>query len=272
MRRVTASETEFQAPSAPELQRLESMPSAGTTQLTHSRSMSPATMLHLQAGAGNRAVASLVGSVSVQRFGLGFLGDIASGIDNLLGGGEPTELQQKGGAVCTEKPLAMADSPVPVSILADTALEFSQKIKGALAGNPHMQPKFSWDPETDDNGRISKVNLKVTTTIVRPRYAGGRGDEKEVALIRKLEGLIKAHEERHKAIAVEFAAKAVCAAFGKTAKTYEAAINTVLCQMNKAQEALDHKEGTVGWTLDPTGTRVADVSLAPEPSASYPCT
>jgi|GEM_PF-4533805 len=224
----------------------------------------------MQAGAGNRAVETLVGGVNVQRLGLGFLGDIASGIGGLLGGEEAEQLQQTPG-VCTEKPVAVTDSPVPVSILADTALEFSQKIKSALAGNPHMQPDFSWSPETDDAGKITKVNLTVKTTIVRPRYGGGRGDAKEVALIRKLEELIKAHEERHKAVAVDFAAKAVCAAFGKTGKTYEAAIKAVMCQMNKAQEALDHKEGTVGWTLDPTGTRVADVSLAPEPSASYPC-
>lgn len=40
--------------------------------------------------------------------------------------------------------------------------------------------------------------------------------------------------------------------------------------MDKAQEALDKTEGTVRWTLAPGGTRVVDVSLAPEPSASYP--
>lgn len=42
--------------------------------------------------------------------------------------------------------------------------------------------------------------------------------------------------------------------------------------MNKAQEALDHKEGTMGWTLADGGARVTDVKLAPEPSAKYPCT
>jgi hypothetical protein len=30
-------------------------------------------------------------------------------------------------------------------------------------------------------------------------------------------------------------------------------------------------EGTVRWTLDPGQTPVVDVSLAPEPSARYPC-
>ena len=240
---------------------------------TNLSAMSPATVLRMQSGAGNRAVTDLLGAESVQRLGLGFLGDIASGMSSLLGGEDPEELQAKGGAApaTTEKPLAVSDSPVPVTILADTALEFSQKIKTALSGNPHMQPNFSWEPETDDNGKITKLNLTVKTTIVRPRYGGGRGDEREVALIRKLEGLIKAHEERHKAIALDFAAKVISAAVGKTAKTYQGAIKTVMCQMNKSQEGLDHKEGTVSWTLDPNGTRVADVALAPEPSASYPC-
>lgn len=281
MRRATADAVDAANPAAPHLDH--SGPQADGVGSSYrdwrdapartSRSaMSPATVLRMQSGAGNRAVSELIGAASVQRLGLGFLGDIAGGMSSLLGGEEPEQLQQKGGApVSTEKPLAVSDSPVPVTILADTALEFSQKIKTALSGNPHMQPNFSWEPETDDNGKITKLNLTVKTTIVRPRYGGGRGDEREVAVIRKLEGLIKAHEERHKAIALDFAAKVISAAVGKTAKTYQGAIKTVMCQMNKAQEALDHKEGAVGWTLDPNGTRVADVALAPEPSASYPC-
>jgi hypothetical protein len=247
-----------------------------------------AGVLRLQRTAGNRAVGRLLSptvtaqrcgcgggapaadEVQVQRLGLGFLGDLAG---NLFGGDDPDPLQQKPGpATCSEAPSWQPEVSIPVDIQADTALEFSQKIKSALGGNPHMQPSFKWAPDVDDKGRVTKVNMTITTKIVRPRFSGGRPTPEERALISKLEGLIKAHEERHRDIAKRFAQQALCAAVGKTDKTFEPAINAALCQMNKAQEALDHTEGTVAWTLDPTGGRVVDVKLAPEPAASYPCT
>jgi Bacterial protein of unknown function (DUF922) len=241
----------------------------------------------LQRAAGNRAVGQLLGppvpvqrcgcggatgSTSVQRFGWGFLGDLASAISGLVGGDEADPLQQKSGpATCSEQPTWKPEVSIPTDIRADTALDFSQQIKRALGGNPHMQPSFTWSPDVDDKGRITKVNMTISTKIVRPRFAGGRPTDQERALIVRLEGLIKAHEERHRDIARRFAQRALCAAIGKDGNSYEKAINTVLCEMNKAQEALDKTEGTVRWTLDPTGSRVVDVGLAPEPSASYPC-
>jgi len=54
---------------------------------------------------------------------------------------------------------------------------------------------------------------------VRPRFAGGRPSDEERALIQKLEGLIKAHEERHRDIARKLTQRALCAAIGKTGTT-----------------------------------------------------
>lgn len=254
----------------------------------------------LQRRAGNRAVGALLtasrlpvqrcgcgGStitdehdVGVQRFGFGFLGDLLTTAGELLGGGDPEPLDQKAGpGTCSEKPIWEPDSPVPKDIQADSALEFVGKMKAALGGNPHMEPSFSWSPEVDDKGRITKVNLKIKTKIVRPRFAGGRPSDAERAIIKKVEGLIQAHEERHREVAKTYAQRAVCAAIGKDSSakdpsqdpSYVKAIKAVTCEMNKAQEALDHKEGTLRWTLDDGGTRVVDVNLAPEPSANYPC-
>jgi len=251
----------------------------------------PSGLAGLQRAAGNRAVSRLLdpavpvqrcgcggapgptlAELSMQRFGFGFLGDLASEIGSLAGGDEADPLQQKSApATCSEQPTWNPEVSIPADIRADTALDFSQQVKSALGGNAHMKPSFSWAPDVDDKGRITKVNMTITTKIVRPRFAGGRPSDQERALIVKLEGLIKAHEERHREIAKKFAQRALCAAIGKTGSTYEKAINGVLCEMNKAQETLDKSEGTVRWTLDPAGGQVVDVGLAPEPSASYPC-
>jgi hypothetical protein len=250
-------------------------------------------LARLQSAAGNSAVGALLKrdaakvqrcacgeatvtteepSSTVQRLGLlDDLGVVAGG----LFGDFAEQVDQKAPATCAEPPNWQPAKSIPTDIRADTALDFVAQVKGALGGNPHMQPIVSWEPEVDGNGQVIKVNLTIATKIVRPRFAGGRPTEDERKLIAKVEELIKAHEERHRDIARDFAQRAVCAAIGKksvgTPAPYEAAINKALCAMNKAQEELDHKEGTLKWTLDAGGTKVVDVSLAPEPSASYPC-
>jgi hypothetical protein len=218
--------------------------------------------------------------MSVQRFGLGFVGDLLTAAGDLLGG-EAEPLDQKAGpGTCSEQPTWESDTPVPTDIRADSALEFVNKMKAALGGSPHMEPSFTWSPEANDKGRITKVNMKIKTKIIRPRFAGGRMSDAERALVNKVEALIKAHEERHREIAKTYAQRAVCAAIGKESTSkdpsqeapYVKAMKTVMCEMNKAQEALDHKEGTLRWTLADGGTGVTDVNLAPEPGAKYPCT
>lgn len=250
-------------------------------------------LTQLQEAAGNAAVGALIhrDTPHVQRCAcgeatvdaseqpsvvqrLGFVDDLASVVGGLFGE-QGEELDAKAPAACSESPNWQPVQSIPVDIRADTAVEFVSKVKGALGGNPHMQPNVSWAPDVDDKGRVTAVHFSITTKIVRPRFAGGRPSEEERQLITKVEDLIKAHEERHRDIAKDFAQRAVCAALGKssagTPAPYEVAINKTMCAMNKAQEDLDHKEGTLKWTLDSGGTKVLDVALAPEPSASYPC-
>ena len=258
--------------------------------------LSAAQFAGLQRTAGNRAVDGLLrlsslpvqrcgcGGLSpeldeqdatVQRFGFGVIGDLLTAAGELFGGGDAEPLDQKAPATCSEKPNWQPEQSIPVDIRADTALDFVSQMKTALGGNPHMKPSFTWNPETYEKDRITKLNLNITTMIVRPRFAGGRPSDAERKLIDKAESLIKAHEERHRDIAKTFAQKAVCAAIGKSSAgkppDYEHAIKAVMCEMNKAQEALDRKEGTLRWMLGDGGSRVVDVNLAPEPSASYPC-
>jgi hypothetical protein len=130
--------------------------------------MSPVAVAELQSRAGNRAVGALfAGPATVQRIGLGFLGDLLDTVGGLLDSDGAEQLQKSPGT-CSEQPTTVVESPVPVTITADNALEFSQKMKDALAGSPHMQPSFQWAPEIDPNGKITRINLKVTTKIVRP--------------------------------------------------------------------------------------------------------
>jgi hypothetical protein len=212
----------------------------------------------------------------VQRIGWGLLESLAEAVGGVFGGSEAEPLNGAGAAKCSEEPTIDTASPVPVTINADSAVEFVQKAAQAL-GNPHMAPAFAWNPEADEKGRVTKVNLKITTKIIRPRWGGGRlgtsgrDPDHERALIKRAEDLIKAHEERHRDIARDFAKKAVCAAMGKSGKAVDQAIKDVLCAMNKAQEALDGKEGMLGFRLDAQGTGVADVFLTGT-TQSYPCT
>lgn len=212
----------------------------------------------------------------VQRLGLGFLdtlvGDLLGG---LAGPGDAEELQGKPAATCTEQPTINDSSPVPVTITADSAVDFVQKMAKIL-GNAHMSPSFTWKPQVDDKDRITKINFALTTKIIRPRFGGGRlgtggrDPEKEKALIKRTEELIEAHEKRHRAIAQDFAQRAVCAVIGKPGVGYEAILYKAMCDMNKAQEALDGKEGMLSFTLDAAGTNVVGVSLTGT-KASYPC-
>ena len=145
--------------------------------------------------------------------------------------------------------------------------------RAAALGNPHMAPSFSWDPTLDETtAKVTKVNLSVTTNVIRPRYGMGRGSAEEVALIRSAEGLIKEHEQRHAAIAKDFARSAVCVTLGKAGNAAQSALDSSMCRMNKAQEGLDKSEGMLTFTLNTEETKVVDVGLGPFSAASYPCT
>jgi hypothetical protein len=74
-----------------------------------------------------------VAELPIQRFGFGFLGDLASEIGSLAGGDEAETLQQKSApATCSEQPTWNPEVSIPADIRADTALDFSQQVKSAL--------------------------------------------------------------------------------------------------------------------------------------------
>jgi hypothetical protein len=169
--------------------------------------------------------------------------------------GSGQQQQQKSpGPQCGEKIDWQPQSPVPVEITADTAVEFAGKVDKALGGNPHTQTEMSWDVEFDDKDKVSKVNMVVKTTIVRPRYGGGRASDSEKALIGRVVDFIKAHEERHRDIARSVSQQAVCDVLGQSRANAQKILKKAMCDKEPtAQETLDSNEGKIDWVKDSSG-------------------
>ena len=164
-----------------------------------------------------------------------------------------------------EVPTMNPTSPVPTDIRTDTAVDFVNQANAARGGGGevgHMAPSITYNPDTDAAGKITRVNMVVETSIVRPRYAGGRPNDVNRAAIKTAEALIKAHEERHRDIARDYATRAVKAMRGKTGDAATKAFDDAMTKMGAAQAALDHKEGTILVT-ESNGGATVDVSLGP---------
>ncbi|ESS73482.1 hypothetical protein MGMO_19c00020 [Methyloglobulus morosus KoM1] len=154
---------------------------------------------------------------------------------------------------CTEKLTWKPVIEVPIDIKADSLVEFSTKISPALGGYPHLQPAIEYNLEFDAQGKVTKTNLMLQTKIVIPRWSGGRPSEKEKELILKYVQLIKSHEERHRDIARQIMSDAVCAMHGKTGENALKVLKEYESKMNKAQDALDAKEGQAQIVFDNKG-------------------
>jgi len=168
----------------------------------------------------------------------------------------PTEEQKQqlsdGGTpdagVIDELPKFTSTTGIPLDVRADTVDEFGRNCNAALGDKNevgHMQPTINYNLEIDDIGRVTKVNMVVDTQIVRPRWAGGRANDTERALIKRAEELIKAHEERHRDIAKTFTARACKEMRGKAEKKAEEIFKKVMKEMDKAQDAFDALEGKI---------------------------
>jgi hypothetical protein len=189
----------------------------------------------------------------------------AQAVNESTGGGdeEAVPLQEKGkeegkgkeqaAASCGETVSWQPDSPVPLDISADSPADFLTKANAAL-GNPHMNGAESHDLELT-NGRVTKVNMTVTTSIVRPRWTGGRGmTDAEKELIRRMVEFIKTHEEKHRDAYRKVMQDAVCAALGKTGTAAQAAITKANCtDTPAAHEAIDASEGKLELVTDSSG-------------------
>src|SRR5260370_27855517 len=93
--------------------------------------------------------------------------------------------------------------------------------------------------------------MVVTTSIVRPRLAGGRpATDQEKALIKRAEDLIRAHEENHREIARAHANIAVMAARGKPRAQVDGIINKIMKHLDASQAGRDRVQGmlTAGHT------------------------
>ena len=154
-------------------------------------------------------------------------------------------------------------SPVPTDIIANSAVEFAARIDAALSGDPHTQASYAFNSDIQ-NGKMVSVNMTVETSIIRPRWSGGRCSAAEQTLIKRVETFIQEHEQRHRDITRAVAQQAVCDAKGKPLAQAKAVLKKAICDTEPTQqEALDNKEGRLTWVKDSTGA-VVDFGSAGE--------
>ena len=183
------------------------------------------------------------------------------------------QMQPKGGEskICNEKPKITDTSPVPVDILADSFSDFMNQMVPKLGGFPHMQPNYAWDFETDEKGRVTAVNMVLNTTILRPRWSGGRPTQKDGDLINKTVELIKLHEEAHRSIQREGLEAVVCTLIGKTPTAAEKLLKAAIKKRCLAQENFDSTHGTVKGVKGSDGDYVnVEVTNLPK-KPNYDC-
>jgi hypothetical protein len=178
-------------------------------------------------------------------------GDVAlSGAEPLQDGGAPAA----GG--CAEQITWVPVSPVPTDIRADSAVEFAAGVDAALGAGGHTDVSIEFNP-TEDKGRMTSVGMKVTSSIIRPRWAGGRPSQADADLIKRVETFIKEHEERHRDLSRSVMQKAVCDALNQPVAQAKAILKKAICDLEpKAQEALDAKEGQLEWVKNASGAVV----------------
>lgn len=236
----------------------------------------PMLLRSLQARVGNAIVSRAIAARDAVE-------DSAMAEAEPLGGGAPAP----GAAVSAPTPSFDHSGGSTVAIMADGAVEFSQKITASI-GSPHTQPTFEPDIQvdfkTDGSGKevpgsrkIVSIGLNVKTAITKVRFGGGKVDAENKATIDQMVKEIQAHEGRHRAI-VETAATTALAAAQKLVgtskdKAAEKALTKDLeCTTNKQHEALDASEGllTVSEVRQPDGSIKLQLSKSAS-GAKYPC-
>ena len=168
--------------------------------------------------------------------------------------------------------VAQAMPEVPVTITGDTIEEFLQNANSQLGDGGHMVPEASdeYDTGTGKNGVVvTKAVITVTGKVKRPRLGMSRAKGSELALIKQAEKLIQAHEKKHRDTYLQtMTAQACKGVVGKSAAQAKKAVDAAMCKANKAQEAIDQKDGML-VVVTKGGTK--SVKLAPASGASYPC-
>ncbi len=162
---------------------------------------------------------------------------------------------------CTEQPTYAAKTPVPITINADNLPDFIARSNEALGGFPHCNIDVAWAPAGDDNGKITKANITVTTEIIRPRLGMNRASDRDLAIMQKAVALIQQHEEHHRDIARQIYATAPCAIVGKTGDKIDAILKTYSQRHDAAQAAYDKQSGKLVPVV--TDGQITDVQLGP---------
>ncbi len=171
-------------------------------------------------------------------------------------GGAQEKPPERPGPKCAEELKWTPNSPVPIEVTADSVADFAARVQQALGGTPHMAAEAEWNLESANN-KVDKTNAELKTTIVRPRYGGGRASDQEKALIKRAIEFIKGHEERHRDISRAAYQQAICDALGKSLGAANAVFEKTRCEKEPgAQAALDAKEGKLDWVQAPDGTVV----------------
>jgi hypothetical protein len=144
---------------------------------------------------------------------------------------------------------------------ADRVETFIERVIAHFGGKReggHTSITLDSSPEFKD-GHCTRAGVKLTTTITRPLWGGGRApSEEHKKALQKAVQLIKEHEGRHRQAAIDVATQAVKGAVGKTQPAAEAILNQLGAKSEAAQADLDHKEGKLTAFNDGT-----DVKLEP---------
>jgi Domain of unknown function (DUF4157) len=173
---------------------------------------------------------------------------------------------------CDERPTFIDSTPVPIHVLGDNVGDFLARIVQVMGDNPHMQSDYNDEPTVGNNGRIAAVNMKLSCTIIRPVWGGGRvRDQASLDLIKKAVELIKSHEEEHRSIAKQGLESAVCSAIGKSPTEARRILKTATKKTCLAQEEYDLKNGGIEGVRGSNGDFVDVVMKGLPRRPNYDC-
>ena len=187
----------------------------------------------------------------------------------LLAGSAPAQEVKPGCAV----DVTGAFPPVPTDVTGDTLEEFMKDANAKMGDGGHMVPDASTSYQMgagkDGKEIVTGARITIKGSVKRPRLGMNRAKGPDLKLIQEAVKLIEAHEKRHRDIYLTTMKSQGCkGVLKRSAAQAEKAVDAALCKANKAQEALDKKEGLVVVVVK-NGKNA--VKLGPAPSASYPC-
>jgi hypothetical protein len=173
-------------------------------------------------------------------------------------------------APCDDEPSIVVTEQLN-RVEATSATDFKNKAlaAGQPAGRTETAPQQrSWEP---DNGPVTRANLVIPVTVRRPVWQPAPGatiPADDVKLLDRIVDMIRAHEAKHVANVEAAARRYVCETHGRSPADAKRVLDeTMICEIVKAQRALDRIEGRLVTELDATGKPV-DAKYVPETDES----